>query len=407
MRVLLIHQSFVSPDEPGGTRHYELAVRCAEQGIDFTIIASDLSYLTGKPTVVRNSLITDQAHSAVRVLRAYTVPTLHRSFLWRVLSFLSFMITSVKAALKAGPVDLVMGTSPPIFQAISAWFVARVRRRPFLLEIRDLWPEFAIAMGVLRNPVLIRFSRWLERFLYARADHLLVNSPAYVDYLVDKGVAAETITLIANGVDPRMFDPHSKGNGLRNRLNLHGKFVVVYAGAIGPANDLSVLLDAADDLKSDARICFLIVGDGRERKQLQARAEINHLDNVLFAGARPKHEMPDYLASADACVALLQDIPMFRMTYPNKVFDYMAAGRPIVLGIDGVIREVVETARAGIFVTPGDAMALANAVRLLADQSDQRDAMSVRGRAYVEQHFNRVEQGDHFVRLIEKLAPGI
>jgi glycosyltransferase involved in cell wall biosynthesis len=404
MRVLLIHQAFASPDEPGGTRHYELARQCVKHGIHFTIVASDLSYLTGKQIVARKGLIGEQELDGVRVLRAYTYPSLHRSFVWRVVSFLSFMLTSVVAAFKVGRTDVVMGTSPPIFQALSAWFVAAVRRRPFLLEIRDLWPEFAIDMGILKNPILIRLSRWLERFLYAHADHLLVNSPAYVDYLVEKSVAAGKITLIANGVDPQMFDPESQGDGLRIRLNLEGKFVLVYAGAIGPANDLSVLLDAARDLKSDARICFVIVGDGKERKQLQARAEAEYLDNVLFAGARPKNEMPDYLACADACVAILQDIPMFRMTYPNKVFDYMAAGRPILLAIDGVIREVVEAAGAGVFVPPGNAMALANAVRLLVDQSGQRDAMGVRGRAYVEQHFNRAEQSRQFVRLIEKLA---
>ncbi|HWO00264.1 MAG TPA: glycosyltransferase family 4 protein, partial [Blastocatellia bacterium] len=346
----------------------------------------------------------DETIDGIRVLRTFTALTHLGGPLGRVLSFLSFAVSSLIAALRVRNVDLVMGTSPPIFQALSAWLVAALRRRPLLLEIRDLWPEFAVDMGVLKNPVLIQLSRWLERFLYARADHLLVNSPAYVDYLVKKGVDPEKITLVANGVDPQMFDPEAKGNGLRNRLNLDGKFVVVYAGAIGPANDLSLLLDAAVDLKSDARICFLIVGDGRERKQLQARAEIDHLDNVLFTGARPKNEMPDYLAGADACVAVLQDIPMFRMTYPNKVFDYMAAGRPIVLAIDGVIREVVEAARAGIFVPPGDARALAAAVRDLAEHRDKGNAMSAHGRAYVEQHFNRAEQCRHFVRLIETLV---
>ena len=196
MNFLLIHQAFASPDEPGGTRHYELARYCVERGHRFTIVASTVSYLTGQPAAAGRTLITEQDLDGVRVMRAYAYPSLHRSYVWRAISFLSFMVTSVIAALRAGPVDLVMGTSPPIFQAASAWLVATLRQRPFLLEIRDLWPEFAIDIGVLKNPALIALSRWLERFLYAHAMHLLVNSPAYRDYLLGKGLPAAKITLI-------------------------------------------------------------------------------------------------------------------------------------------------------------------------------------------------------------------
>lgn len=404
MRVLLIHQSFVSPDEPGGTRHYELAVRCAEQGIDFTIIASDLSYLTGKPTVVRNSVITEKAHGAVRVHRAYTIPSLHRSFLWRVLSFLSFMITSVKAAFKAGPVDLVMGTSPPIFQAMSGWFVARVRRRPFLLEIRDLWPEFAIDMGVLRNPVLIRFSRWVERFLYSRATHLLVNSPSYRDYLASKGIPESKITLIPNGADPDMHDPDERGEEFRRALGLKESFVVTYAGALGLANDIPTILKSAARLRDERGIHFLLVGDGKERSNLEASARELQLTNVTFVGPRPKSEMPVILAASDACVATLMNIAMFRTTYPNKVFDYMAAGRPTLLAIDGAIREVLEKAGGGVFVPPGDDAALASAITSLSRDRSLARQMGSSARAYVQRHFNRNQQANDFVRLAKQLA---
>ncbi len=401
MHVLLIHQGFASPHEPGGTRHFEFGRRAVEQGHQFTVVASRISYLTASQ---QQQARADETIDGVRVLRVFTQRTLHGRFIGRLWAFLSFAVSSLLTALRVRRVDLVMGTSPPIFQAASAWLVAALRRRPLLLEIRDLWPEFAVDMGILKNPWLIRLSLWLERFLYRRADYLLVNSPAYVDYLIEKGVAPEKITLLANGVDPQMFDPAAAGNGIRKQYNLDGKFVVAYAGAIGPANDLGVLLEAAEELRADARFAFLIVGDGKQRRALQARAEAARLSNVIFAGAQPKQEMRDYLASADACVAILQNIRMFRMTYPNKVFDYMAAGRPVLLAIDGVIREVVEAARAGIFVPPGDANALAGAVRYLAEHADERQAMSRRGRAYVEAHFNRAEQSRQFIHLIERLA---
>ena len=179
MRILLINQAFVSPEEPGHTRHFEMAKFLQSRGHDLVIVASDLNYQTGQHTVARTGIFAAQNFDGVRVLRSYIYPALHRSYVWRIVSFFSFMFSSVWTALQVRDVDLVMGTTPPIFQAVSAWFVAWVRRKPFLLEVRDLWPEFGVGMGVLTNPVVIALARWLEMFLYARATHILVNSPAY------------------------------------------------------------------------------------------------------------------------------------------------------------------------------------------------------------------------------------
>ncbi|HYV06028.1 MAG TPA: sugar transferase [Blastocatellia bacterium] len=406
MQVLLIHQAFVSPDEPGGTRHYEMARRCTEQGVRFTIVASDLSYLTGKSTVAHTGLIGEQEIGGVRVLRAYTYPSLHRSFGWRVVSFLSFMLSSVVAAFKAGKTDLVMGTSPQIFQAVSAWFVAAVRRRPFLLEIRDLWPEFAIDMGLLSNPILIRSSRLLERFLYSRATHLLVNSPAYRDYLKTKGVPEQKISLIPNGVDPDMFDPNATSERVRRDFGLEGKFVTTYAGAFGLANDLATIVRTAARLRDQPKIHFLLVGDGKERANLESMARELQLTNLTLAPSSPKSEVPGILAASDACVATLKNIPMFITTYPNKVFDYMAAGRPTILAIDGVIRQVIEKAGGGLFVPPGDDAALASAVIELSNDRDRARQMGSAAREYVVKHFNRNQQANEFVVLAKRLALG-
>jgi len=403
MHLLMIHQSFVGPDEAGGTRHYEFARKMVQQGHEVTIVASDLSYLTGGKTVHGEGVVTEQWIDGIRVLRAYTYPSFHKSFAWRVVSFLSFMVTSVIAAARAGSVDVVMGTSPPIFQAVSAWFVAFLKRRPFLLEIRDLWPEFAVDLGVLKNPVLISAARWIEVFLYARARRIVVNSPAYRDYLLRKRVPAKKVHLIPNGVDPEMFDPDADGAGFREELGMNGKFVVTYAGALGMANDIPTILGAAKFLRDDDRIRILLVGDGKERWRLEAMAKDLSLDNVTFAGARPKRIMPQVLAASDACVATLRDIPMFRTTYPNKVFDYMAAGRPTILAIDGVIREVVEAAGGGVFVPPGDPKGLAEAIRRLADSPRAAKEMGARAREYVCRHFNRAAHAAAFVRTVERL----
>lgn len=407
MHILLIHQAFVGPNEAGGTRHYELAQHAIKNGHRCTIVASDISYLTGQPAIQKTGLVSEQDCNGVRVLRTYTYPALHRSFIWRIVSFLSFMCTSIWAGLRAGPVDLVMGTSPPIFQAVSAWLVALLRRKPFLLEIRDLWPEFAIDMGVLKNPVLIWLSWRLERFLYAQATHLLVNSPAYREYLINKGIPATKISLIANGVDPDMFTPDANGQTIRQRWHLEDHFVVTYAGALGLANDIPVVLQAAAQLQDHDQIRFLIVGDGKERAGLEAQAQQLRLANVIFTGSQPKSEIPAILAASDACLAILQNIPLFRTTYPNKVFDYMAAERPIILAIDGVIREVIEAANGGVSVPPGDATALAQAVLSLSHDREKARNMGKSARTYVVEHFNRHHQAEQFVTLVQEVVHAV
>jgi glycosyltransferase involved in cell wall biosynthesis len=297
-----------------------------------------------------------------------------------------------------------MGTTPPIFQTVAAWLIARLRRCPFLLEVRDLWPEFAVDMGVLKNRTLIAVARAFERWLYRRADHIVVNSPWYRTYLIEKGVPPEKVSLVANGVDPSQFDPEASGEALRSQWSQPGQFVVTYAGALGLANDLSTVLRAADRLRDRGDILFWIVGDGAERARLEAEARERKLPNVRFTGSLPKAAIKDVLAASDACVATLRNIPMFRTTYPNKVFDYMAAGRPILLGIDGVIREVVDAAGGGLFVPPGDDARLAEAVLELRSDPDRARRMGRAGREHVVRHFHREQQAREFAAVLRRVA---
>jgi glycosyltransferase involved in cell wall biosynthesis len=403
MHILLIHQAFMTSDEAGGTRHYELARHLIRAGHLFTAIASTISYLTGGRRS-GDGWLTQKQVEGITVYRSYTYSALHRSFMHRVVSFLSFMLSSLLAGIRVKRVDAVWGTSPPIFQGATAWLLARLKRAPFVFEVRDLWPAFAVDMGVLRNPALIWAAEWLERFLYHHADHIIVNSPAYVNHVRGKGVPAEGVTLVPNGVETAMFDPDADGRAVRCEFGLNERFVVLYAGAHGPANDLGVVLQAADRLRERTDIVFVLAGDGKERPSLIRQAEEMTLPNVVFIPAQPKARMPELLAAADAGLAILRDIPMFTTTYPNKVFDYMAAGRPTVLAIDGAIREVVEAAKGGIFVPPGDPVVLAEAVRNLAANRDQCQRMGWSGRAYVEAHFERIQQAEKLERVLTSLV---
>jgi glycosyltransferase involved in cell wall biosynthesis len=403
MHILLIHQAFAALHEPGGTRHHEMARYLAARGHQVTIIASPVSYLTGKAGGKHIPWVEHQAREpGVNVLRAYTYPALHKSFVHRIFSFLSFMIASFLIGLNVRKVDLVWGTSPPIFQGMTAWVLARLKRVPLLFEVRDLWPAFAIAIGVLRQPLLIRASEWLERFLYKHADQVVVNSPGFINHVQARG--AMQIALVPNGAEVAMFDPAATGELFRQKLGLQDKYIALYAGAHGLSNDLGTLLEAAKQLSKLPDLAIVLLGDGKEKPALQARAAQMGLSNIHFVPPVPKNEMPDALAAANACIAILKPIPLYETVYPNKVFDYMAAGRPIVLAMQGVIREVIEEAQAGIAVFPGDADALAAAIRYLVEHPQEGSAMGLRGRRHVEHNFNRPTLADHMAHIMEKMV---
>lgn len=399
MHILLIHQAFAALDEPGGTRHHELARFLVKRGHRVTVIASPVSYLTGRARTGVEKTASDPDMAGVTIVRAYTYSALHRSFVHRVFSFFSFMASSFWAGVRVREVDLVWGTSPPIFQGLTAWALARLKRKPLLFEVRDLWPDFAIQVGVLRNPLLIRLSRWLERFLYRGADQLIVNSPGFLEHVQKQGGSG--VRVIPNGVDPAMFDPHAEGLELRNAHGLRGKFIVMYAGAHGMSNDLGLVLDAAQMLQDQPDISIVLVGDGKEKPALIARAEALGLRNVVFLPPVAKAGMGETLAAADACLAILKPVPMYATVYPNKVFDYMAAGRPVLLAIDGVIRGVVEQAGCGIFIPPGDPAELAAGIRRLAADRALAREMGQRGRRCVEQKFDRASLAEDLADLIE------
>ena len=404
MKILLINQVFVSPDEPGHTRHFEMAKFLQACGHELVIVASDLNYQTGKRTIARRGLYAEQKIDGVRVLRSYMFPALHRSYIWRIISFFSFMFSSVWTALTVRDADLIMGTTPPIFQAVSAWFVAWVRRKPFLLEVRDLWPEFGVSMGVLKNPMVIALARWLENFLYARATHILVNSPAYKEYMLSKGVPENKVTYIPYGTDVDMFNPGVDGVSVRKKLGLENKFVVLYAGALGQANDIDTILRAAERLNHESHIRFVLFGDGKERTRLKSESARMKLTNVIFAGVCPKKEMPAIVAASDVGIAILQDIPMFRTTYPNKVFDTMAAGRATVLVIDGVSRELIESSNGGVYVHPNDDELLAQKIFKLSKDPARVRQMGTNARAYLVKHLDRRDKLNETLVLLEKLV---
>jgi glycosyltransferase involved in cell wall biosynthesis len=394
MHVLIIHQAFASAAEAGGTRHYEFARHLIEQGHRVTVVAGQVTYMTG--AAAPN---TPAGEPGLTIIRPYTLRALHKSFVHRAVSYVGFMLSSFVAALRVRDVDVVVGTSPPIFQGATALVVARVKRVPLVFEVRDLWPDFAIELKVLRNGLIIAAARWLERCLYKRADRLLVNSPGFIPHV--QTVSGRTPTLIPNGADASSFSPEQTGRDFREQWSAGQRFVALYAGAHGTANSLETILEAASLLRDAKDILFVLIGDGKEKAALEASARSAGLANVRFEPAQSKEAMPDVVAAADVCIATLRDIPLFRTTYPNKVFDYMAAGKPTLVAIDGVIRQVIEESGGGVFVPPGDARALSDALIRLANDRAACTRMGGRAREFVLRRFNRKDQAQSFCALLE------
>lgn len=401
MHILLIHQAFAAINEPGGTRHHEMARLLAAKGHRITIIASQVSYLTGTSGAKKVWCERSQDGENISILRAYTYRALHKSFVHRVISFLSFFISSFIIGLSVKEVDVVWGTSPPIFQAITALMLARLKSARFLFEVRDLWPAFGVAMGVLKNPGLIKLSEGVEKRLYRNADQLMVNSPGFMAHIEKKG--GKNLVLVPNGADASMFKPDTSGAGFRLKHQLEDAYLVLYAGAHGIANDLGTVLLAAEKIQAHKNIKIVFLGDGKEKLHLQQQAQASQLSNVIFLPPVAKEEMNEALAAADVCLAILKPIEMFKTVYPNKVFDYMTAGRPMLLAIDGVIREVVERAGAGIFVPPGDPEALAGAILSAYSQQETITAMGPAGRAYILKHFDRSVLTDQLEEILKKM----
>ena len=401
MHILLIHQAFVTTGEAGGTRHIEFARRLAARGHRVTIITSPVSYLSGG-NKRQDSAADTVEHYAENIEIRYcrTSSGMHQGFIPRLRAFFSFMESSYFTAKGVEDVDLVWGTSPNLFQAWTAYRVSRRKHCPFLLEIRDMWPEFAVAMGVLKNPLLIRMSQGLERFLYNHADRIIVNSPGFIPYIKD--ICGKTADLVPNGADPEMFANAGDGSAFREEHGLGNDFVVMYSGAHGPANDLETVLNAAELLRERTDIRFVFVGSGKDKARLEQIKADKQLDNVLFVPPVPKDRMASVMAAEDAGLAILKKLDMFKTTYPNKVFDIMACGDPVICQIDGVIREVVESNSAGVFVEPGDPRALADAVLKLAADPDGCREMGANGQRAIREKFSRDTAAEALERVFSE-----
>ncbi len=412
MRILVIHQHYLRPGQSGGSRFNEMARVWAARGHEVTVIAGTVDHFSGEvPERYRGRWLTREMDGPVTVYRCYVPNSYRNSYFGRKWAFLGFTFSASTAAFCADRPDVIIATSPPLITAIPGWIGARFRLKPipWIFEVRDLWPESAVTTGVLSpNSALTKLLYGLEKMAYRTSDKINVLTPAFKEDIERRGLAgADKIVMVPNGADTDLFYPESRENSVRLEFGWGDRFVALYAGAHSLANALHQLVEAAAILKNRADILIACVGDGPERTALEQEAASRGLTNIRFHGVQPKSRMPAIVNACDLGLAVLQNNPTFRTVYPNKVFDYMACERPVLVAIDGVARDLVCTqAQAGIFAEPENPEAIANAIMRLADNPGECGQMARNGRRWVLANAARESLAARYLQVMETLAPG-
>jgi glycosyltransferase involved in cell wall biosynthesis len=399
-RVLYVSQYFVTSGQPGGVRHWQHTRALARAGHEVTVVTSYVQHKERTvPERYRGRKMVHEVEDGLDVWRTYSTPGYGRDLRSRVASYGTFAWWSAVAGARAPRPDVVVASSPSLPAAAAAAALARARRARFVLEVRDLWPDSAVAMGLVGDPRIIAFSRRLEAYCYRRADRIIALTEGIRDGIVAKGVSPARITLITNGVDLEIQDRTAP-------VPLpDDAFVAMYVGAHGTYSSLETVLDAAERLRDTPAVRVVLVGGGDRKAALVEDAERRGLANVTFVDSVPKREVPSWLARADVCLLPYQDNPLFAGALPNKAFDYLGAARPIIAAApEGELTRMVAAAECGVAVPPEDPEALAGAIRAMAADREGARRMGENGRRHALEHYDRAALAARFVAVVESLA---
>ncbi|PYR27582.1 MAG: glycosyltransferase WbuB [Acidobacteria bacterium] len=404
MRILFFSHYFPPEVNAPASRTYEHCREWVAAGHEVHVITCVPSHPVGVPfRGYRPGWYQQERHDGIVVHRVWTLLAPNKGVVKRTLNYLSFMPSAVWRSLRLGRFDVLIGTSPQFFCAVATWIAASLGRTPWVFELRDLWPESIHAVGAARAYMPLKMLERLELLMYAQARSVVCVSEAFVRNLVSRGVPTSKISFVPNGVDTAMWTAGVRAKG-RAKLDAgESDIIVSYIGTVGMAHDIGTVLDAARLLgRERPRLRFVIIGDGAEREALAARARAEGLDNVTFTGLVPRAEIPDYLAASDVSLVTLKPSDLFKTVLPSKMFESMAAARAIVLAVDGEARQVLERAGAGLAVAPGNAAALADAVRRLAADPELRQTLGAAGSRFVERDFSRRTWAHRYLDVLDR-----
>ena len=407
MHILFLTDNFAPETNAPASRTQEHTKRWVAAGHRVTVVTTAPNFPAGKIFEgYRNRMWQREWIDGVEVIRLWTYISANEGFLRRTLDYVSFMVSAILATPFLPRPDVIVSTSPQFFTPCAAYVVSRLKRRPWVFELRDLWPDSIVAVGAMNETTLIRALRKLEYFLYRKATRIVSVTQSFREILSKNGIDPGKIEVVPNGADLEAYRPGERSEMLAEKFGCKGKFVAAYVGTIGLAHGLGTLLDAAEQLRERDDIAFVLVGAGAEEKALMAEAGRRGLDNVHFAGSVSKAEVREYWRFCDVALVLLRDSPLFRHVLPSKMFEAMSTERPIILGVKGESEAVLKEANAGIAIPPEDSRALAAAILQLATDREQRIAMGKTGREFVTSRYNRDVLANRMLAVLEQAARG-
>jgi glycosyltransferase involved in cell wall biosynthesis len=407
VKILYVSQYF--PPEMGApaARVAELSRYWVRRGNQVTVLTGFPNHPTGEvPPPYRSRmrrLIYRENVNEVNVVRSWLLPFPNRKAYERVLNYTSFCASAAMTGSFLSSPDLVIATSPQLLAGLAGWWIARMKGVPFIFEVRDLWPESLAGVGMgSEHSVLYRALHKIAAFLYQRADHIVVVSPAFKSHLVEQwNLTPEKISVVENGVETNLFSPQVPAAELRREIG-ENKFVVSYIGTLGMAHGLDTVIEAAAQLQT-ARpdVLFLMVGEGADKARLMQLAERRHLNNIRFLDQQPREKVPSYVCASDACMVLLKDAPVFQTVIPTKMLEFMACGKPVILGVKRQARQILQAAQAGLTIAPENAYELASAIIGLADNRSLCEKLGANGRNYIVKHFARERTARIYESILE------
>jgi colanic acid biosynthesis glycosyl transferase WcaI len=404
MRILFLSENFVPETNAAATRVYERAVYWSRWGHDVTVLTTAPNFPEGRLFKgYKNRWYQRDVIDGINVIRVKTFIAANEGIFLRTIDFTSFMVAAFFVGLLQPRPDVIVATSPQFFTAIAGWAVAAVRRLPFVFELGDLWPRSILAVGALQQGWLINLLETIELFLYRRAKAVVALTQAFKDNLVGRGIDRHKIFVVRNGVDLARYGPQQRDAARAAAIGTDGQFVIGYIGTHGLAHDLANVLSAADLLREEKRVVFLLVGAGAEREKLMTSARNHRLANVLFLPMQPKNAMPSIWSICDVALVHLKNSAAFSEVIPSKMFEAMAMGLPVLLVAPrGEASAILAEDGAGVWVPAGDPPALAAAASRLMNESEERLVLAAQSLASAQRH-SREEQAAQFISALETI----
>src|SRR6266496_2155047 len=385
----------------------ELSRHWVEAGHDVTVLTGFPNHPDGviRPEYrkhFRRGVFSEQFHG-VSVVRTWLLPFPNRKPYERILNYSSFCASAALAASFLERPDVVIATSPQLLVGLSGWWLSRLKKVPFVLEVRDLWPESLAGAGVGgQDSLLYRAIGRTAAFLYRSANSIAVVTPAFREQLVRKwSVSVEKVSIIQNGVETALFSPQNADPALTGSLKAPSQFLVSFIGTLGLAHGLDTLVAAAEQLQSIApEVVIMLVGEGSDRQRIVRLVESKKLSNVRFVPQQCREKIPAYIAASDACVVTLKKSEVFETVIPTKMLEFMSCARPVILAVRGQAQRILEAAGAGICVEPGNPQALCDAILTLRQRPPLCEEMGRNGRSYIVHELSRAGTANDYLQLL-------